>query len=61
VTLLALLPTYEPVPETTSALDPGQQYDDQPVRLTLTCVREGEERWTSRWKSRSTRGAPPSA
>jgi hypothetical protein len=24
VTLLALLPTYEPVPETTSALDPGQ-------------------------------------
>src|SRR5215207_7326689 len=24
VTLLALLPTYQPVPETTSALDPGQ-------------------------------------
>jgi putative transposase len=25
VTLLALLPTYEPVPETTSDLDPGQR------------------------------------
>jgi hypothetical protein len=25
VTLLALLPTYQPVPETTSTLDPGQQ------------------------------------
>jgi hypothetical protein len=25
VILLALLPTYEPVPETTSALDPGHQ------------------------------------
>jgi hypothetical protein len=24
VTLLALLPTHQPVPETTSALDPGQ-------------------------------------
>jgi tetratricopeptide (TPR) repeat protein len=27
VTLLALLPTYEPVPQTTSALDPGHQGD----------------------------------
>jgi hypothetical protein len=28
VTLLALLPTHEPVPETTSALDPGQRLDE---------------------------------
>jgi hypothetical protein len=38
VILLALLPTYEPVPETTSGLDPGQlchdwMYDANRVQL----------------------------
>jgi hypothetical protein len=32
VTLLALLPTHEPVPETTSALDPGHEWTLQAKR-----------------------------
>jgi hypothetical protein len=38
VTLLALLPTHEPVPQTTSALDPGQLpgCDDATVQASTT-------------------------
>jgi hypothetical protein len=38
-----------------------RQYDDQPVRLTLACVREGDEPWTVPREVRVDQGAPPSA
>jgi hypothetical protein len=38
-----------------------RQYNDQPVRLTLACVREGDEPWTVPQEVRVDQGAPPSA
>jgi hypothetical protein len=41
--------TLERTPATTWSGDAtgwGRQYNDQPVRLTLACVREGDEPWT---------------
>ncbi len=37
-----------------------RQYDDHPVRLTLMCVREGDERWTVPLEVQVDQGAPPS-
>jgi hypothetical protein len=39
----------------------GGSYNDQPVRLTLACDREGEEAWTVPQEVRVDQGAPPSA
>jgi hypothetical protein len=36
-----------------------RQYNDQPVRLTLACVREGDEPWTVPQEVRVDQGAPP--
>jgi 8-hydroxy-5-deazaflavin:NADPH oxidoreductase len=40
VILLALLPTYEPVPETTSALDPGHAAEDGAREVAEQLVRD---------------------
>jgi hypothetical protein len=58
--LLAL----ERTPAPTWSADPAvwrRQYDDQPVRLTLACVREGDEPWTVSQEVRVDQAAPPSA
>jgi hypothetical protein len=39
VTLLALLPTYKPVPQTTSALDPGQTCLERSYRCSRTYLK----------------------
>jgi Transposase DDE domain len=54
--LLALLPTYEPVPETTSALDPGQMVErsiawlvaDGCRRVPYRGIPRNEARWSLR-------------
>jgi hypothetical protein len=38
-----------------------RQYNEQPVRLTLACVREGDEPWTVPKEVRVDQDAPPSA
>jgi hypothetical protein len=43
VTVLALLPTYEPVPETTSALDPGHEAGIGPPQPDTEAAMGGHE------------------
>jgi hypothetical protein len=54
----------ERTPSPTWSTDPAgwrRQYDDHPARLTLTCVREGDERWTVPLEVQVDKGTPPSA
>ena len=57
--LLALLPTYEPVPQTTSALDPGQPHRGRITEAEKELVRGNLEQINTRLRQAGLREIDP--